>query len=119
MEDFVYIYETSDIRSALQLSTSYFYKCITQQCNIGKEVWIKYYYGGGLKNNTFVINGDVGIGGTPTIVLYIQNNNDCYNVYRYNGILEVQLTVVENIHHFVLLNIDNIINKLRLFIENQ
>ena len=63
----------------------------------------------------------MGIGGTTTIVIYIQNiqnNNDSYNVYRYNGILEVQLTVVENIHHFVLLNIDDIINKLRLFNVN-
>ena len=49
MTYFDLIKTVEDIRSELQASTAYSNECITKQCDIGKEVWIKYYYGGTLE----------------------------------------------------------------------
>ena len=108
-----------DIRSELQASTAYSNECITKQCDIGKEVWIKYYYGGTLEERTFEINGEVGIGGTASIMLYVENDDKTYSVYKYNGMLNVQRTIVDRVKHDVLLNIETIISDLKDYPSNQ
>jgi hypothetical protein len=119
MVSFELIKTISNIRFELQASTSFSYDCITKRCNIGKEVWIKYYYGGTLEEQTFEINGAVGLGGTASIILYIENDNEIYNVYRYNGMLTVQRTIVDNIKHDVLTNLEDVITDLKEFLENK
>ena len=119
MANFDLIKTVEDIRSELQASTAYSNECITKQCDIGKEVWIKYYYGGTLEERTFEINGAVGLGGTASIMLYIENDNETYNVYRYNGMLTVQRTIVDNIKHDVLTNLEDVITDLREFLGNK
>ena len=52
-------------------------------------MWIKYYYGGTLEERTFEINGAAGLGGTASIMFYVENDDGTYNVYRYNGMLTV------------------------------
>ena len=108
-----------DIRSELKASTAYSNECITKRCDIGKEVWIKYYYGGTLEERTFDINGEVGIGGTASIMLYVENDDKSYSIYKYNGMLNVQRTIVDRVKHDVLLNIETIISDLIHHLSSQ
>jgi hypothetical protein len=119
MANFDLIKTVEDIRSELQASTAYSNECITKQCDIGKEVWIKYYYGGTLEERTFEINGEVGIGGTASIMLYVENDDKSYNVYKYNGMLNVQRTIADSIKHDVLVNIETIISDLINHLSSQ
>lgn len=119
MANFDLIKTVTDIRSELQASTAYSHDSITEQCGLEKEVWIKYYYGGTLEERTFEINGAVGLGGTASIMFYVENDDGTYNVYRYNGMLSVQRTIIENIKHDVITNLEDVITDLKEFIGNK
>lgn len=41
-----------------------------------------------------------------------------YNVYRYSGELIIDRRIVKNIRHDILVNIDNIINELIVFLKS-
>lgn len=51
------------------------------------------------------------MGGIATIMIYVENADKTYNVYRYSGELIIDRRIVKNIRHDILVNIDNIINE--------
>lgn len=116
MTKFELIKTIEDIRFDLQNSTAFSNERITETCNLGKDIWIKYYHCGTLDNCMIKIDGSEGLGGIPTIMIYVENENKTYNVYRYNGSLIINRSTIEKIRHENLTNlneiVDDIINEL-------
>ena len=119
---FKLITKVSDLRGLYYSSNIYSYQLISEECDIGKDVWIQYYHNTNEKNGTFTIGDSICMmGDVPTIMLYIENDDKSdrktYNVYRYNGDLSINRNIVENFRHDILLNIDTIASNLKLFLN--
>ena len=119
---FEQIGQVSSLDNLRSSSASYSYECISERCNIGRDVWIKYYKNENEGNGTFTISDSICMmGDVPTIMLYLENddksNGKTYGVYRYNGKLLIDRRIVGNIKHDILSNIDTIISDLRLFLD--
>ena len=63
------------------------------------------------------------MGGVPTIILYVEfldnSIGKTYDVYRYNGVLQIDRTIVDNIRHDVFVNIEEIVDKLKVFLSDR
>ena len=101
--------------SGLYSSISFSYECLTQKCDIGKDVWIKYYQTVNQKEGTFKISASM-IGRTA-IIIYVENDDKTYSTYRYNGELVIDRRIVQNIKQDILVNIDSIISQFKLFLS--
>ena len=100
-------------------STAFAYECLNERCSINNDVWIKYYRNATVKESVFTVgNNDTPLGGVPTIMFYVSNDDGTYSVYQYDGKLEIDRRIVKKLRHDILLNIDDIINELVLFLEN-
>ena len=118
---FEQIGQVSSLDNLRSSSTSYSYECISERCNIGRDVWIKYYKNENEGNGTFTISDSICMmGDVPTIMLYVENddksNGKTYNVYRYNGDLSIKRNIVGNFRHDILLNINVIVTNLKSFL---
>lgn len=113
-----------DLYSLSSLSSIYSYECIFSECDIGRDVWIQYYKNEKMGTSVFSVGDSINmIGGAPTIMLYVKNNNDkssdkTYSVYRYNGILQIDRTIVGNLRHDILVNIEDIVTELKSFLDD-
>ncbi len=124
MNMFEFIKKVNSLENLYSISTAYSYRSISNECNFGKEVWIQYYKNETMKNTIFSVGDSINMmGDVATIMLYVENedesNDKTYNVYRYNGELQIDRRIVENIKHDILLNIDIIIDELRNFLKEE
>lgn len=102
----------------LNSSTAFSYESISKKCNIGKDVWIKYYNSETDNEGQFTVSDSATpIGGVPTVMLYVENEDCTYNVYRYKGELVIDRRIIRNIRQDILSNIDDIISDLKEFIK--
>ncbi|MBR4392125.1 MAG: hypothetical protein IKT08_08500 [Bacteroidales bacterium] len=107
----------SGLENFHSVSNVYSYECITKRCNIDKEVWMQYYKNEAMGNAIFPVGGSINkMGDVPTILLHVENADKTYNVFRYKGVLQIDRRIVGNIRHDILLNIDDIIIELKLFL---
>ena len=113
--------KTVDGLDDIYSSTSFSYKCISDIFDNGMDVWVRYLnnISNYTENDTFVINGEKGsFGGISTISFYVKNSDDTYSVYRYYGKLIVDRMTLNNVRHDVLKNIDDILDELKDFLNN-
>lgn len=105
-------------------SSAYSYGCISEKCNIDKDVWIQYYKNEAMGKTVFSIGDSINMmGDVANIMLFVENddesNGKTYNVYRYNGELQIDRRIVGSIKHDILLNIDIIIDELKIFLKEE
>ncbi|MBR4146646.1 MAG: hypothetical protein IKU00_02000 [Bacteroidales bacterium] len=77
-----------------------------------------------MKNTIFSVGDSINMmGDVATIMLCVENedesNDKTYNVYRYNGELQIDRRIVVNIKHDILLNIDIIIDELKISLKKK
>ena len=113
-----------DLYSLRSLSSIYSYELISVKSDdIGRDVWIQYYKNEKMGTSVFSVGDSTNMmGGAPTIMLYVKNDNDkssanTYSVYRYNGILQIDRTIVGNLRHDILVNIEDIVTELKSFLD--
>ena len=117
------ITQVKGLESLRNSSTSYSHECITKKCDIGRDVWIKYFKNENEYSGTFTISdSNCGIGDVATIMLYIENNNESnekiYDVYRYKGNLVIDRRCVGTMRQDILSNIDDILAELKPILMN-
>lgn len=104
--------------SSINSNSSFSHLCISKKCNIGKEVLIKYYNNINQQEGTFTISNSImSIGSVSSIMLYVENTDKTYNVYRYNGELIINRKIVDNTRKEKLVNIDDVIENLKNFLK--
>lgn len=107
----------SGLENLHSVSNVYSYECITKRCNIDKEVWIQYYKNEAMGNAIFPVGDSINkMGDVPIILLHVENTDKTYNVFRYKGVLQIDRRIVGNIRHDILLNVDDVIIELKLFL---
>ena len=105
--------------SHLCTNDSFSYQCFSDKCNIGKDIWLQYYKNINQGEGIFTISDSIiMMGGIATIMIYVENADKTYNVYRYSGELIIDRRIVKNIRHDILVNIDNIIDELIVFLKS-
>jgi len=109
------------LNSLRSLAPIYSCECITNDCDLGRDVWIQYYKNE--KAGTSVFTVDNSISGFPSIMLYVENDDEnisgkTYSVYRYNGILQIDRRIVGNLRHDILVNIEDIITELKSSLDD-
>ena len=121
---FELITQVIDLYSLRSLSSIYSYECISVKSDdIGRDVWIQYYKNEEMGASVFSVGDSINmLGGVPTIMLYVENDNDkssdkTYSVYRYNGILQIDRRIVGNLRHDILVNIEDIITELKSYLN--
>lgn len=74
------------------------------------KIWLKYLKSETLTDSKFTINGKVGLGATPTVMLIVLiKRQNMYHVYRYNGPLKVNRIIKQNLRDDSFENIGDII----------
>ena len=97
-----------DDLNCLYSNVSFSYQCFSEKCSIGKDIWLQYS----------ISDSILMMGGIATIMIYVENADKTYKVYRYSGELIIDRRIVKNIRHDILVNIDNIINELIVFLKS-
>lgn len=120
MEKFHYLQNVQVSNKPFAYSPSYRAENITNQMNIGGgDVWIKYYAFDKVDNATIEINGQEKYIGTPSIMMYVSNDNESYDVYTYYGTLYL-LRITENrVRQDIITNIDDIIADFQEFLKDR
>jgi len=121
---FELITRVKGLNSLRSLAPIYSCGCITSYCDLGREVWIQYYKDEKMGTSVFSVGDSINMmGGVPTIILYVEfldnSIGKTYDVYRYNGVLQIDRTIVDNIRHDVFVNIEEIVDKLKVFLNDR
>lgn len=108
-----------DDLNCLYSNVSFSYQCFSEKCSIGKDIWLQYYKNINQGEGIFTISDSIlMMGGIATIMIYVENADKTYKVYRYSGELIIDRRIVKNIRHDILVNIDYIINELIVFLKS-
>lgn len=121
---FELITRVKGLNSLRSLSSIYNCECITSYCEIGREVWIQYYKNEKIETSVFSVGDSINMmGGVPIIMLYVEFLDDSaektYDVYRYNGVLQIDRRFVDNIRHDIFVNIEEIVDELKTFLSDK
>ena len=119
MEKFHYLQNVQVSKKDFAYSPSYRAEKITHQMNIGKDVWIKYYAFDKVDNTTIEINGQEKYVGASSIMMYVSNDTDSYDVYTYDGFLYLQRTTENRIRQDIITNIDEIVVEFQEYLQDK
>ena len=78
---FQLITQVIGLNSLHSLSSTYSYECISVKSDFGKDVWIQYYKNE--KAGTSVFKIDNSVGGFPSIMLYVENDDEKSSCWPY------------------------------------
>lgn len=86
--------------------------------NIDKNILLVFYGYPGLKQ--FVVDGSKNEAGIPTIMIHVQKLEDTsdYDIYRYNGILQIDRTEYRNMVLDNIVNMDELVKHINDFLQN-
>lgn len=86
--------------------------------NIDKNILLVFYGYPSLKQ--FVVDGSKNEAGVPNIMIHIQRTNDSndYDVYRYNGNLQIIRTEYGNMTLDNIVNMDELVKHINDFLQN-
>lgn len=115
MKMFSFIQKKSiiEVEKEQLLSSIYRFRDITEEVNIDKKVWIKYYRNEQQEMGIMPINGAIKFKGGLNVMIYIEKEKGEYGIYDYSGVLMVSRKTDGNSRADELLNLDEIIAAIK------